>query len=187
MSEQELIQALRELIAKASADAPDPRFLAREISWRDQQRIRLLAGLSIFFWLLAAAGLVLLCVGLNNFLMYVRLADVSQRIASDLQKQASDREQHNSKAPLSDSIARELDRDFRERVHGTQLLHKSIWFVAGSVGALFMAALCTVLLVTTSRRATLHQINLSLMQLAEQIRQLRSDNPSEKFRKPENP
>ncbi len=161
--------------------------MAREISRSDQQRIRLLAGLSIFFWLLAAAGLVLLCIGLNNFLMYVRLADINQRIAIDIQKRTSDREQHNAKASVSDSIARELDRDFLERVHGTQLLHKSIWFVAGSVGALFMAALCTVLLVTTSRRATLRQINLSLMDLADQVRQLRSANPFEKIRKPETP
>lgn len=187
MTEQELIVALRELIAKASADAPDSRLLAREISWRDQQRIRLLASLSIFFWLLAAVGLVLLCIGLNNFLMYVRLADINQRIASDMQKRAGDKEQHNAKPSVSDSIARELDRDFRERVHGTQLLHKSIWFVAGSVGALFLAALCTVLLVITSRRATLRQINLSLMDLSEQVRQVRVGNPSEKVRKPENP
>src|SRR5262249_34080700 len=75
MSEQELIQALRELIAKASADAPDPRLLAREISRRDRWRIRLLAGLSIFFWLLAAAGLVLLCVGLDRFVIWVRISD----------------------------------------------------------------------------------------------------------------
>lgn len=187
MTEQELILALRELIAKASADLPDSRLMAREISRSDQQRIRLMAGLSIFFWLLAAAGLVLLCIGLNNFLMYVRLADINQRIAIDIQKRASDKEQHNPKAPSSDSIARALDRDLRERVHGTQLLHKSIWFVAGSVGALFLAALCTVLLVIASRRATLRQINLSLMELSEQVRQLRASNPSEKVRKLENP
>lgn len=187
MTEQDLIVALRELIAKASLDSPDSRLLAREISRSDQQRIRLMAGLSIFFWLLAAAGLVLLCIGLNNFLMYVRLADINERIVSDIQKRANDREQHNPKAPFSDSIARALDRDLRERVHGTQLLHKSIWIVAGSVGALFLAALCTVLLVTTSRRATLRQINLSLMELSEQVRQLRSGNPSENVRKPDNP
>jgi hypothetical protein len=185
MTEQELILALRELIAKASSDAPDSRLLAREIGRDDQRRIRWLAGLSIVFWLLAAAGLVLLCIGLNSFLMYVRLAQPIQMQASDVQKQAGDREQHNPKASPSDSIARQLDRDMRERVSGTQLLHKSIWIVAGSVGALFMAALCTVLLVTTSRRATLRQISFSLMELSEQVRQLRSANPSEKVRKPE--
>jgi hypothetical protein len=46
----------------------------------------------------------------------------------------------------------------------------TIWIIAGSFGSLFLAALFTVLLVTTSRRATLQQINLSLMQLAEQVR-----------------
>jgi hypothetical protein len=187
MTEQELIQALRDLIAKASTDLPDARLLAREISGRDQQRIRLLAGLSIFFWLLAAAGLVILCIGLNSFLMYVRLAEpLPIRVqAGDMQKQPSDRDPHNSKAPPSESIAGQLERDFSERVRGTQLLHKSVWFIAGSVGALFLAALCTVLLITTSRRATLRQINLSLMELSEQVRQFRAGNPSEKVHKPE--
>jgi hypothetical protein len=187
MTEQELILALRELIAKASTDSPDPRLVAREINRGAQLQIRWLAGLSIFFWLLAAAGLVILCIGLNSFLMYVRLAQPIQVQASDIQKQTSDRDQHDSKALSSDSIARQLDRDRRERAYGTQLLHKSIWFIAGSVGALFLAALCTVLLVTTSRRATLRQINLSLMELSEQVRQLRAGNPSEKVRRPENP
>jgi hypothetical protein len=63
-------------------------------------------------------------------------------------------------------------------LHGTQLLHQSIWYIAGSVGALFLAALCTVLLVTTSRRATLRQINLRLMELSEQLKHMRGANPS---------
>jgi hypothetical protein len=152
MSEQELIQALRELIAKSSAGAPDPRVLAREISHRDQQRIRLLAGLSIFFWLLAAAGLVLLCIGLDRFVIYARIANFP------------------SSRP----------QDMEQMLWGTSLIHHSIWIVAGSVGALFLGALCTVLLVTTSRRATLQQINLRLMELSEQLKQLRVADPSEK-------
>jgi hypothetical protein len=166
MTEQELIQALRELIAKASADAPDPRLLAREISRRDQLRIRLLASLSLFFWLFAAAGLVLLCVGLDRFVIYVRIMDYDPIV------------------PRSDP-GWPLDPRTQEMLRGTNLIHHTIWVVAGSAVSLFLGALCTVLLVTTARRATLGQINLSLMELSEQLKQLRSANPSEKVRKPE--
>lgn len=158
MTEHELIQAMRELIAKASSDAPDPRLLAREISRGDQQRIRWLAGLSIFFWLLAAAGLVLLCVGLDRFVIYARIANFPPATRFDTE----------------------------QMLRGTSLIHHTIWIVAGSVGSLFLAALCTVLLVTTSRRATLRQINFSLMELSEQLKQLRGANSFEKILKSEN-
>lgn len=176
MTEQDLILALRELIAKASVDSPDPRLLAREINRSDQVRVRWLAGLSILFWLLAAAGLVLLCIGLDRFIIYVRIMDYYPAVQPSNTNKAGPVVSHFS--PLS-------ERD-RQMLHGTTLIHHTIWIVAGSIGALFLGALCTVLLVTTSRRATLRQINLSLMDLSEQVRQLRSANPLEKIRKPEN-
>ncbi len=179
MSEQELIQTLRELIAKASSDAPNPHHLAREVKSRYQRQVRLLAGLSIFFWLLAAAGLVLLCVGLDRFVIYVRIADYLPPARSN------GAENPGPDAPLFD-IRRSSEARTQAMFRGTQLIHRTIWIVAGSAGSLFLAALCTVLLVTTSRRATLGQINLSLMELSEQLKQLRSANPSEKILKPGN-
>jgi hypothetical protein len=177
MNEQELVGALRDLIAKASLDAPDPRLLAREIRRHDQQRIRLLAGLSIFFWLLAAAGLVLLCIGLDRFVIYVRIADNYPVV------RPSDMEEENGPdAPRHTALStREV-----QMLNGTQLLHQSIWIIAGSVASLFLGALCTVLLVTTSRRATLRQINISLMGLSEQLKQVRQAAHPEALRKPGN-
>ncbi|HEY7159029.1 MAG TPA: hypothetical protein VH575_34115 [Gemmataceae bacterium] len=177
MTEQELIQALRELIAKASSDAPDPRLLAREISRRDQWRIPLLASLSLFFWLLAAAGLVLLCVGLDRFVIWVRISDAYPVVQPNVTDKPAPKAPHFS--PLS-------ERE-RQLLYGTNLIHHTIWVVAGSAVSMFLGALCTVLLITTSRRATLGQINLSLMELSEQLRQLRSANLTERVRKPENP
>jgi hypothetical protein len=175
MTEQELILGLRELIAKASAEAPDPRLVAREISRSDQRQIRWLAGLSIFFWLLAAAGLALLCIGLDQLVIYVRIADFYPAAqTTDADKRAKDVPLLGAKdVPLLD-VRRSSPSRTDAMLRGTNLIHHTIWIVAGSIGALFMAALCTVLLVTTSRRATLRQINLSLMQLAEQVRHLQS-------------
>jgi hypothetical protein len=42
------------------------------------------------------------------------------------------------------------------------------------VAAMLLAALCTVLLVFSSRRATLRQVNANLLEISEQLRQLRA-------------
>jgi hypothetical protein len=55
---------------------------------------------------------------------------------------------------------------------GTDLIHHSMPLVGGSILALLLAALCTVLLVFCSRQATLNTISLSLAQMSEQLRLL---------------
>jgi hypothetical protein len=52
-------------------------------------------------------------------------------------------------------------------------LHHSLEACMLAVPALLLAALGTVWLVFSSRRATLNQINLSLAEISEQLRQLR--------------
>ncbi|HEX8524689.1 MAG TPA: hypothetical protein VF669_20710, partial [Tepidisphaeraceae bacterium] len=42
----------------------------------------------------------------------------------------------------------------------------------GSVSTMFVAALCTVLLVTLSRRATLRQVNARLIEISDQLKLL---------------
>jgi hypothetical protein len=44
---------------------------------------------------------------------------------------------------------------------------------------LMLAAVCTVLLILLSRRATLRQVNASLVEISEQLKQLRQVPPSE--------
>ena len=50
-----------------------------------------------------------------------------------------------------------------------------------------MAALSTVLLVLASRRATLRQINASLLEISEQLKQLRMPAPGFSFRLTDEP
>jgi hypothetical protein len=52
--------------------------------------------------------------------------------------------------------------------------------VTCSVGILAMAALATICLVIASRRATLRQINASLLEISQQLRELRQANPPPK-------
>jgi hypothetical protein len=124
--------------------------------------------------------LVLLCVGLDRFVIYVRIMDHLP------DPPAKDKDNPDRNAPFPDSRPFSIPPRTVQMLHGTQLLHQSIWYIAGSVAALFLAALCTVLLVITSRRATLRQINLSLMELSEQLKQLRQAAPPESVRKPGN-
>ncbi len=56
---------------------------------------------------------------------------------------------------------------------GTDLLHHSLPYIDGALAALLLAAISTVWLVFASRRTTLNRINLSLAQIAEEIRQQR--------------
>jgi hypothetical protein len=158
MSEQELARALQELIARQQSGLPDPRELTAEILRRDPWRVRLLAGLSVLFWLVAAAGLILLVVALDRLVVYIRTADVLQSRGA---------------AEVHAGQAHPLPPVRLEMLHGTSLLHHSVPLVVGSVGALLLAAVFTVLLVFSSRRTTLRQINISLMALSEQVRQLR--------------
>jgi hypothetical protein len=48
--------------------------------------------------------------------------------------------------------------------------------VLGCIISLLLAAICTVLLTLLSRRATLRQINASLLEISEQLKQLRPAN-----------
>ena len=53
----------------------DPRMIAWEIFVRDQWRTRILAALSIFFWLIGLAGMFLLIIGLDQLVIFIRIAD----------------------------------------------------------------------------------------------------------------
>jgi hypothetical protein len=53
-------------------------------------------------------------------------------------------------------------------------LMKGTLLIAFSVAALTCAALCTVLLNLGTRRATLRQINASLLEISDQLKELRS-------------
>ena len=124
--------------------APAARPLTDRVLARDRRRVRLLAGLAALFWLLAAAGVVAFCP------FYVM--NVAPRL----------RAYHAGRAQLQN------DWEAWARV-GEWAAYLSL----ACVLSLFLAAVCTLLLVLFSRRATLRQINASLADISEQLRQLR--------------
>jgi hypothetical protein len=55
----------------------------------------------------------------------------------------------------------------------------AVYWLLTCIISLLMAAVCTVLLILFSRRATLRQINAGLVEITEHLKQLRQLRPSE--------
>ena len=147
MSDQDLIRAMQELIARHSQPA-QPRQLSGELIERDRWRIRLLAGVTALLWLVGIAGILYMIFWFNRFI-----------IAASL--------------PLPGDP--EVGLVWRmDAFHAKMELHHSLEFCMVAVPALLLAALGTVWLVFSSRRATLNQINISLAEISEQLRHLRT-------------
>jgi hypothetical protein len=146
MSEQELIRALQELVARYSPP-PDPRQISAEIIFRDRWRIRVLATVTALLWLVGIAVVLYMIFWFNRFIIAY------------------------SPLPPRDDIERQWRAE--EGFHSKMELHHSLEACEAAVPALFLAALCTVWLVLSSRRATLNQLNLRLAEISDQLRQLR--------------
>jgi hypothetical protein len=146
MSERELVRALQELIARHSPPVAAQR-LSSEIIGRDRWRVRLLAGVTAFLWLGGIAGILYMIFWFNRFII--------------------------AYSPLPPRNDEERAWRAEAQFHTKMELHHSLEYCMAAVPALLLAALGTVWLVLSSRRATLNQINLSLAEISEQLREMR--------------
>jgi hypothetical protein len=144
MTEQE-IHSLQEFIARHSPPT-EARQLSSAILSRDRQRVGLLAGLTALLWLGGIAGVLHMVFWFNRFIIAYSPLDTDEAMVL------------HSKEQL---------------FHAKMELHHSLEGCMVAVPALLLAALGTVWLVFSSRRATLNQINLSLAEISEQLRQMR--------------
>jgi hypothetical protein len=152
MSEQELTAALQALAARQPSSL-EPRSLSAELISRDRWRVRLLAGLTALLWLGGIAGVLYMVYWFNQFI--IAYTPVPSRDPQSME------------AALAANA-----------FHSKMELHHSLEACMAAVPALLLAALGTVWLVFSSRRATLNQINLSLLEIAEQLRQMRHSTRS---------
>src|SRR5690348_11320156 len=144
MSEQELVRALQDLVARHSPPV-DPGRLSSEIMARDRWRVRLLAGVTALLWLGGMAGVLYMIFWFNRFIIAYAPA---------------------APADTDDVAAWRAGEQF----HAKMELHHSLEACLAAVPALLLAALGTVWLVFSSRRATLNQINLGLADISDQLR-----------------
>jgi predicted PurR-regulated permease PerM len=163
--------AFQNQLAAPFSPMPSAHDIAVEIVRRDQRHIRFLAVLCLLLWLVGGAGVGVLMVGLNQFVLGVRLSNTLEYMA--LKSQAQGVSPAPQTADNSDGSQQKIDQAQQTMLSdGTDLFHHSLPYIDGALGCLLLAALCTVWLVFASRRTTLNRINISLAQIAEQLRQL---------------
>lgn len=136
------------LVGLEQSRAADPQQIARRVIRRDTIRIRILTGLATLCWTVAAAGILwLICF----YFMYV--------------------------VPRLDAYAAhrlELQNDWSDWIRA---FNAGARILLGCIASLLLAAVSTVLLILSSRRATLHQINVELAGISDQLKQLRLQQP----------
>jgi hypothetical protein len=153
MSEQELIRALQDLISRHSPPVPAHE-LSLELRSRDRWRVGLLAASAALLWLGGITGVLYMVFWFNRFIILYSPEHSETRTVS--------------------SMSEDFDRwRAREEFHAKMELHHSLEACMVAVPVLLLAALCTVWLVFSSRRATLNQINVSLAEIARELQEMR--------------
>ena len=148
MTEKDLRKALLGLDAAAIASGADARQITQRVLKRDRRRVRILAALTIFLWVMAALGIVLVL----GALLYVHPAMLEPIRAGTTP----------------------ADRERFEHVR-LMMLEKTTAVAAISVAVLALAALGTVLLVFVAHTATIRRVNATLVDISEQLKQLRQN------------
>jgi len=128
----------------------DARQLTDRVLSRDRRRVRVLMWLTVGTWLAAAVSVLFLLVAFA--LIFPALAQLND-------EKAKDRITPDQRVQME----RELEMAFKM---GTVV-------ITMTVGALTVAGLCTLALVAATRRATLRQVNANLVEISEQLKQLR--------------
>jgi hypothetical protein len=155
MTERELGRALLNVDAGSLLGGPDGRMLTWKVLERDRRRVRWLTGLTVAVWLLAAGLVLTALVGFG--LLFPREA----KLLRDIEE---------GKVPPA-----QQEQALRTHLIGFQ---KGTLVMTFSVAVLCGAALCTLLLLFFSRRATLRQLNAGLLEVAEQLKRLQPPPPS---------
>jgi hypothetical protein len=151
MSESELGRALLVVDAANLAGVPGSHQLTWRILEHDRRTVRRLTILTLLIWLLAAGliGFILVAFGLLFPMQAKIVQEANQGKLEPKQREA-------------------LEATSRQTF---QILTLAIAF---SVGILALAALTTVRLIFASRRATLRQVNASLMEISGQLKELKA-------------
>jgi hypothetical protein len=156
MNQSDFNNAFTGLILQNFSPELSAQQIAYEVLRRDQWRTRIYAMLSLFFWLIGTIGMGLLVFGLNRLVIFMRIAPQLHAAAA--------------RGATTQAVAM---NDQELLWWGTDFIHHVMPYAGGAVLALLLAALFTVLYVSSSRQATLTRINISLMQMSEELKRMR--------------
>ena len=157
MGEKELGHALLQLDSEQLAGNPNARQQTWKILERDRRRVWWLTAITVTLW--AAAILMVLAMLVAFGLVFPLQAKL--RDPAELARLPPEMRQ---------------DAQFKAQI-AFQMVTVG---VTASVGLLAFASLATVFLVVASRRATLRQINASLLEISQQLKELRQTSPPAK-------
>ena len=150
MSEKELGRALLDLDSPKLAGVPDVRQQTWKILERDRRRVWWLTTITVALW----AAAILMVLGMLVAFGLVFPLQAKLRDPAELARLPPEMRQ---------------DAQFKAQI-AFQMVTVG---VTVSVGILALAALATICLVLASRRATLRQINASLLEISQQLKELR--------------
>lgn len=151
MNERELAKALLRYDATMSPEPADPGRQVREVLRRDRRRVRMLTTVTVLLWLMSITAIIFLAV-VADVIVFPRMKKLAEE----------------ANAP-----AVQLHQLQRLDAINLLVLAKGTVLLSISVAVLALAAIGTVVLVFMSRRATLRQMNASLIQISEQLKDLR--------------
>jgi hypothetical protein len=185
MSEKELGRALLGLDCRQLAGVPDVRAQTWKILERDRRRVWWLTALTIALWAVAILMVLGMLVAFGLlFPFQAHLAQESrpaQPSAAEPSEEGSvnERIQMEGRLVILQPHEPRLSPEMLEAAKLTaQITFQMITVgVTCSVGVLALAALSTVFLVLASRRATLRQITASLLEISQQLKDLRQPAP----------
>jgi hypothetical protein len=147
----------------ATLDAADEQAL--QTIARHQRRLKWLTITAIAFWALAVLGSIGVLVCYSLF-----VAPKERQIMADYGSHGHLVSRSANPSPESSSSA---DRALGVNFTMTYVATKGILIVAISVVVLSLGTLATLILTISSRRVTLQQINHSLAQISQQLRELK--------------
>jgi hypothetical protein len=148
MSENELGKSLLQAGAAEHSGPLDGRHLTGQMHDRDRRRLRLLGSLILLLWLLGAGGI--------TFVLYKLTVYVPRYLAFAMEKEGT----------TSMTTRQTITENY---LAGFQI---GMVVISCSVAVLALAALGTFALVLATRRATLRQVNASLVLISARLEQL---------------
>jgi hypothetical protein len=173
MSEKDLGRALLDLDSRQLAGIADPREQTWKILERDRRRVWRWTALTIALWSAAILMVLLMLIGYGLvFPLQAKLAQEDLALQM-VEEQAS----HMAEGHKHDLIdLRNLTPEQRKQAQfKAQIMFQMITVgVTASVGLTCLAILSSILLNRASRRATLRQINASLLEISQQLKELRA-------------
>jgi ABC-type Fe3+ transport system permease subunit len=159
-NERDLGDALLKFDAAGMAAVPDAKQQTERILRRDRRRLRWWTVLTIVAWLPAVIFILAVLVELGLlFPLQAKLVKIREEQKAGVAK-PGDEYVHNGRKLNLPQLERDTDTAFKKLNVLTVL----------SVLALSFATLFSLILISSSRRATLRQINASLLEISQQLK-----------------